>query len=87
MTVRSFQWDEKGGAFLRQKLFDGKNYEKRCEHCLNGKLTADRSVVLCKRFGVVEPDFCCGRFRYDPLKRIPKRAKLQTGFEEDEFKL
>lgn len=72
---------------MRQKLFDGKNYEKRCEHCLNGKLPADRSIVLCKRFGVVETGFCCRHFRYDPLKRIPKRAKIQTDFDENEFKL
>ena len=73
--------------FVRQKLFDGKNYEKRCEHCLNGKLPSDKSVVLCKKFGVVSLDFCCKSFRYDPLKRVPKRARLQTEFNEDEFKL
>lgn len=72
---------------MRQKLFDGKNYEKCCGHCLKGKLPADRSVVLCKKHGIVSLDDCCPGFKYDPLKRVPKRPQLKTDFSEDEFKL
>lgn len=72
---------------MRQKLFSGKNYDKRCEYCLKGKLPADRSVVLCRKFGVVSTDYVCRGFRYDPLKRIPNRTKLKSVFDEDEFSL
>lgn len=72
---------------MRQKLFDGKNYEKCCGHCQKGVIPSDRSVVLCKKRGVVAFEGCCSSFRYDPLKRVPKRVKLNAEFTEDEFKL
>ncbi len=72
---------------MGQKLFDGKNYEKRCEICLNAKLPEDRSVVLCRKHGVVEPGSSCRSFRYDPLKRSPARVKLGGQFDEEDFKL
>lgn len=72
---------------MGQKLFSGKNYEKRCEYCLKGRLPQDRSVVLCKRFGVVPLDFSCRKFEYDPLKRVPNRIKFNASFDENEFKL
>ena len=72
---------------MRQKLFSGKNYEKRCEYCLKGRLPQDRSAVLCKRFGVVALDFSCRSFEYDPLKRTPRRIRVNASFDESEFKL
>lgn len=72
---------------MKQKLFDGKNYEKCCAHCLKGVIPFDKSVVLCKKRGIVALDECCRSFEYDPLKRIPKRPKLKAEFSEDEFKL
>lgn len=72
---------------MGQKLFNGKNYEKRCEYCLKGRLPQDRSVVLCRRFGVVPLDFSCRKFEYDPLKRVPNRIKFNASFDENEFKL
>ncbi len=72
---------------MGQKLFDGKNYEKRCEYCLKGRLPQDNSIVLCRHYGVVELDFSCRKFEYDPLKRTPRRIRLDTSFDENEFKL
>lgn len=72
---------------MGQKLFSGKDYDKRCEYCLKGRLPQDRSVVLCKRYGVVPLDFSCRKFKYDPLKRIPNRIKFNASYDENEFKL
>jgi hypothetical protein len=31
--------------------------------------------MLCDRSGVVDASHCCRRFRYDPLKRKPRRKE------------
>ena len=59
--------------------------EKCCRYCERAKSLADESVMLCGRYGVVDTLFCCRRFRYDPLKRNPKRAKLEDKLDELEF--
>lgn len=37
---------------------------------------ADPKMILCKRKGVVSPYYCCRKFSYDPLMRIPRRQVL-----------
>ena len=59
------------------KLFR-KDIEPRCAYCARGSAINDREVV-CSRKGVVAVEFHCGRFHYDPLKRVPPRPlKLET---------
>lgn len=45
--------------------------EPRCEYCRMGKLSADGNSILCPKKGVMDKDFSCKKFKYDPLKRIP----------------
>jgi len=59
------------------KLFR-KDIEPRCAYCARGCVINDREVV-CSRKGVVAVEYHCGRFQYDPLKRVPPRpVKLET---------
>ena len=33
-------------------------------------------MILCKQKGVVSPYYCCRKFSYDPLLRVPHRQVL-----------
>jgi len=39
------------------------------------------------RWGVVEPEFRCKKYQYDPLKRVPMRTPPLPEFEKDDFDL
>lgn len=47
---------------------------KCCAFCEKATPLAGDEYVLCAKKGVVSLTYKCRRFRYDPLKRIPKRA-------------
>lgn len=51
-----------------------KNIERSCSYCVfSAKL--DENQVLCAKHGVKALDGKCFKFRYDPCKRIPPKAK------------
>lgn len=72
---------------MKQKLIDGKSYSRVCENCLNGRLSADSDKVLCNKNGIMRPDSTCKKYKYDPLKRRPKRPHIISGFSEKDFSL
>lgn len=50
-----------------------KKIKRSCTYCLHGtKFTDD--TVLCIKRGVVSAFYACGKFRYDPCKRVPPCA-------------
>ncbi len=57
---------------------------KCCALCEIGRLSPDRSTVLCIKNGVMAKDDVCRKFRYDPLKREPSLPKKQK-FDKSEF--
>ena len=52
-----------------------KDIEKSCSYCVHAAKTIDSTYVICAKKGRVPCEDCCRRFRYDPLKRIPGKAK------------
>ena len=72
---------------MKNKLVDEKNYPKSCKNCFYGRLTKDMQSVLCEKEGVVELNDSCKKYKYDPLKRVPNKTIIDTGFTEDDFKL
>ncbi|MDD6800086.1 MAG: hypothetical protein PUE85_06700 [Firmicutes bacterium] len=48
------------------------NVPRLCCFCENASIINDESNVLCSRKGIVNREYCCRRFQYDPLKRVPK---------------
>lgn len=51
-----------------------KKIKRSCAYCARGtRMSKDQ--ILCTRFGVVSHTFACGKFKYDPCKRIPSRAR------------
>lgn len=65
-----------------------KKIERACAYCAHGA-TLEDGQVLCAKKGLCSPDSRCRRFRYDPLKRIPPKAKALdfTRYEGEDFTL
>lgn len=51
-----------------------KKIERACVYCAHSA-RLDDNTVLCAKKGVQNLDSSCFRFRYDPYKRVPKKAK------------
>ena len=45
---------------------------KYCCYCENATLINDENNVLCSKKGIVNNDYKCRKFVYDPLKRKPR---------------
>ncbi|MFR5845987.1 MAG: hypothetical protein ACLUEU_09570 [Oscillospiraceae bacterium] len=52
-----------------------KDIEPRCAYCAHGS-AVNECEVACSRRGVVDGSDHCRHFRYDPLRRVPPRARL-----------
>ena len=51
-----------------------KKVEKLCAYCIHAGRIDDGHMICAKR-GFVPCRFHCRRFRYDPLKRVPVKAR------------
>jgi len=56
----------------------------KCEYCELGK-ALENGRVLCPKKGVVSCDYHCGRYIYDPLKRVPRVAPQLPRYSEEDF--
>lgn len=65
-----------------------KKIEKACSYCQHGVALCNGGV-LCVKKGVKGPADHCWRFRYDPFKRIPVKAKALdfSQYDADDFSL
>ena len=64
-----------------------KEISPACQYCQYGFLTRDGKSVLCEKKGVMSPDSSCHKYRYAPLKRIPKRPKPLPKMDPSDFEL
>lgn len=51
-----------------------KKIERSCQYCTHGTVV-DEEQVLCVKKGVISGEKPCWKFKYDPCKRIPPKAK------------
>ena len=70
-----------------KKRILGKNVEPRCGYCQHGQEAPNGQSVLCPKKGILDKDASCKKFRYDPLKRIPRGAPEPLTFSERDFSL
>ena len=65
-----------------------KKIDRACAYCTFGT-KLDEDTVLCAKKGMKAPDGKCRRFKYDPTKRIPTKAKALdfSKYEEQDFSL
>lgn len=74
------------GRAVMKSLFAGDN-PRCCACCLRGKTAPQSGMILCPRRGVVPESYFCKKYRYDPLKRVPRRAPELPSFSPDDFRL
>ena len=72
---------------IRSMLFR-KKIERSCAYCTYGA-RLDDGVILCTKKGIRTEQDKCLRFRYDPCKRIPVKAKAMdfTRYDKEDFSL
>lgn len=59
-----------------------------CVYCIHGT-QLEEDLVLCAKKGIKSADSKCRRFRYDPCKRIPLKAKVLdfSRYDQEDFSL
>ena len=72
---------------MKKKLFNSNGIVPACRLCSHGMIAADGDCVLCVKTGIRQLDSSCRSFKYDPLKRIPKKAVGIGHFTEEDFML
>ena len=65
-----------------------KKIEHSCTYCVHGTKLND-GTILCAKKGIRRDDQGCVRFKYDPCKRIPVRAKAMdfSKYDQEDFSL
>ena len=65
-----------------------KKIERSCSYCRFGTVLED-GQVLCSKKGVRSIDDKCMKFKYDPCKRIPPKAKAMdfSKYENEDYSL
>ncbi len=65
-----------------------KKIERSCSYCVFGARLED-GQVLCSKKGVRTIEDRCRKFKYDPCKRIPSKAKALdfSRYEETDYSL
>lgn len=65
-----------------------KRIERSCSYCRYGA-KFDKDQILCVKQGIVSAFFGCRKFRYDPCKRIPPKAKAMdfNKYNDEDFSL
>ena len=65
-----------------------KRMERFCAYCAHGA-KLDDETILCTKRGVKSVDDKCLKFKYDPCKRIPLKAKALdfSRYESEDYSL
>ena len=65
-----------------------KKIARSCAYCIHGVVLED-GQVLCAKKGVRTVDDKCWKFKYDPCKRIPAKAKAMdfSKYQQEDFSL
>ena len=65
-----------------------KKIERSCVYCVHST-KLDEEKILCVKKGICPIDHACRKFKYDPCKRIPAKAKALdfTKYDEHDYSL
>lgn len=58
-----------------------------CEFCEHAAIINDETNILCEYRGIVDREYRCRKFIYDPLKREPKSLPPMPKLSEDDLLL
>ncbi len=71
---------------MSQKLY-GNNISPSCSYCKFGTLSESKEVILCEKKGITAKNFSCRKFKYDPLRRIPKKQEEIPQYNKEDFEI
>lgn len=65
-----------------------KKIERSCAYCVYGANIGEEQI-LCSKKGLRTPESKCRKFRYDPCKRIPPKARVLdfSKYDKEDFSL
>ena len=65
-----------------------KKIERSCSYCMYGAMLDD-GQILCTKRGLRQEADSCRRFKYDPCKRVPGKAKAMdfSKYDGEDFSL
>lgn len=65
-----------------------KKIERSCAYCVHGAHIGD-DQILCAKKGLRTVDDQCRKFRYDPCKRVPPKARALdfSKYDQEDFSL
>ena len=69
----------------KNKKSEKSEVSKLCIYCENATVIADEENILCSLHGIVNKEFCCKKFAYDPLKRVPRPMPPMPKLSEDDL--
>ncbi len=69
------------------RRFFKKRIEPSCSYCRFGQICKGTTAVVCSKVGISEAAESCRKFKYDPVKRVPRPPQILEKFTEDDFKL
>ncbi|MBO5039821.1 MAG: hypothetical protein J6D09_01850 [Clostridia bacterium] len=69
----------------KNKKNDNLEISKICTYCENATIIADDENVLCSLHGIVNKEYCCKKFIYDPLKRVPRQMPPMPKLTEEDL--
>ena len=68
---------------MAKKSYFGNRISPSCSYCLFGNRSREGNKVLCEKQGLVDADYSCKKWVYDPIKRVPKK-QLNIPNQEDD---
>ena len=69
----------------RKKKKNNPDTPKMCIYCENATVINDDDNVLCSLHGIVNKEYKCKKFIYDPLKRVPKPTPPMPKLSEEDI--
>lgn len=72
---------------MKKSVYNTENVPPCCIYCLFGNPAPDGESMLCTKKGVVAKDFSCKKFKYDIMKRVPKKAPKLQSFSQEDFSI
>ena len=72
---------------MKMSALFNKDLPHSCAYCIHGCDSFFGNEFLCDKHGVTKMGDSCRHYRYDPLKRTPKKAKPADGYDPEDFSL
>lgn len=71
---------------MSNKVFS-KQLPRHCEYCVHGMASEFSDEILCLKKGITHSTDSCRKYKYDPLKRQPKRQTVGDNYSPEDFSI